>query len=73
MSTNQIGLEIPQKELNFKIGSDKNSFSVVVINYSDQFASFQIELLLLVQMCKQWDMSGIKSLQMSVSKFLQGI
>ncbi|MFN5471633.1 MAG: hypothetical protein ACK5CR_06405, partial [Pseudanabaena sp.] len=45
MSTNQIGLEIPQKELNFKIGSDKNSFSVVVINYSDQFASFQIELI----------------------------
>lgn len=45
MSTNQIGLEIPQKELNFKIGSDKNSFSVVIINYSDQFASFQIELI----------------------------
>ncbi|PZO37088.1 MAG: hypothetical protein DCF19_19890 [Pseudanabaena frigida] len=45
MSVNQIGLEIPQKELNFKIGSEKNSFPVVVINDSNQFASFQIELI----------------------------
>jgi WD40 repeat protein len=45
MSTNQIGLEIPQKELNFKIGSAKNSFPVVVINDSNQFSSFQIELI----------------------------
>lgn len=45
MSVNQIGLEIPQKELNFKIGSGKNSFPVVVINDSNQFSSFQIELI----------------------------
>ncbi len=45
MSANQIGLEIPQKELNFKIGSEKNSFPVVIINDSNQFASFQIELI----------------------------
>lgn len=45
MSTNQIGLVISQKELNFKIGSEKNSFPVVVVNDSDQFASFQIELV----------------------------
>ncbi|NMF59703.1 WD40 repeat domain-containing protein [Pseudanabaena yagii] len=45
MSANQIGLEIPQKELSFKIGSEKNSFSVVVVNNSDQFASFQLELI----------------------------
>lgn len=45
MSANQIGLEIPQKELSFKIGSEKNSFSVIVINDSNQFASFQIELI----------------------------
>ena len=45
MSVNQIGLEIPQKELNFKIGAAKNSFPVVVINDSNQFASFQIELI----------------------------
>ena len=45
MLANQIGLEIPQKELNFKIGSEKNSFPVVIINNSDQFASFQIELI----------------------------
>ncbi|PZV13996.1 MAG: hypothetical protein DCF20_13850 [Pseudanabaena sp.] len=44
MSANQIGLEMPQKELNFKIGSDKNSFPVVVINDSNQFASFQIDI-----------------------------
>lgn len=45
MSVNQIGLEIPKKELNFKIGSEKNSFPVVVINNSNQFSSFQIELI----------------------------
>lgn len=45
MSANQIGLEIPQKELNFKIGSTKNSFPVVVVNDSNQFASFQVELV----------------------------
>ena len=45
MSANQIGLEIPQKELNFKIGSSKNSFPVVVVNDSHQFSSFQIELI----------------------------
>ena len=44
MSANQIGLEMPQKELNFKIGSEKNSFPVVVINDSNQFASFQIDI-----------------------------
>jgi len=45
MSANQIGLEIPQKELSFKVGSKANSFPVVVINDSNQFASFQIELI----------------------------
>lgn len=45
MSVNQIGLEIPQKELSFKVGSTNNSFPVVVINDSNQFASFQIELI----------------------------
>ncbi len=45
MSANQIGLEMPQKELNFKIGSEKNSFPVVVINDSNQFASFQIDMV----------------------------
>ena len=45
MAADQIGLEIPQKELNFKIGSTKNSFPVVVVNDSNQFASFQVELV----------------------------
>ena len=33
------------RELNFKVGSSGNSFPVVVINDSNQFASFQIELI----------------------------
>lgn len=45
MSENQIGLEIPQKELNFKIGTENNSFPVIIINESNKFASFQIELI----------------------------
>jgi WD40 repeat protein len=45
MTANQIGLEMPQKELNLKIGSEKNSFPVIVINDSNQFASFQIDII----------------------------
>ena len=45
MADNQIGLVISDKELAFKIGSENNSFPVVVVNGSDQFASFQIELI----------------------------
>ncbi len=45
MTANQIGLKMPQKELNLKIGSEKNSFPVVVINDSNQFASFQIDII----------------------------
>ncbi len=55
MSANQIGLEIPQKELSFKVGSSTNSFPVVVINDSNQFASFQIELVAAGADTKEFD------------------
>jgi len=45
MADNPIGLIISDKELAFKIGSENASFPVVVVNGSDQFASFQIELI----------------------------
>ncbi len=45
MPANHVGLEIPKKELNFKVGEAGNSFPVIVVNESNQFSSFQIELI----------------------------
>lgn len=44
MADNQIGTTIPIQEMSYKPGGDPTVFPVEVVNESDQFASFQIQV-----------------------------
>ena len=45
MKTNLITTDISTTELTFKPGESAVSFEINAINYSDRFASFQVEVL----------------------------
>ena len=45
MATNQIDTKVSAKEITFKPGEKPASFEVMVTNYSDRLANFQLELL----------------------------